>query len=335
MRLAGWLVALGVLVQCKTQPVPFIDARRTYGPGEARAMAIQSDGKIVLAGTLAGDFLVVRLNPDLTLEKRVTIDFRGADEAFALALQRDGAIVVAGEMREGNVTRFAVARVTADLSPEWQVTSAIGGYDEDAARAVHVTSDGRIVAAGHARTGSTLDFAVARYDASGTLADHFTFGFEGGDEQAAALIESGNRLAVAGTAGPDFAVAWLSARGGVDARVALAGTDDLLSALARAQDGGLVLAGGRGLARLHPDGEVAWRQRLDGSARAAAVRFDSRIFVAGNRFALWRYSASGLLERRDELDLPGDALAMAFQSDGKLVLAGRSRGEVAVVRINP
>ncbi|ADC88827.1 hypothetical protein Thal_0191 [Thermocrinis albus DSM 14484] len=75
---------------------------------EAKALAIQSDGKIVVVGYSYNgtntDFAVVRYNPDGSLDTSfgtngiVTTDIgtNSEDKAYALAIQRDGKIVVAG-----------------------------------------------------------------------------------------------------------------------------------------------------------------------------------------------------------------------------------------------
>ena len=98
---------------------------------EARAVAIQSDGKIVVVGNaVVGrtannqfnfDFAVARFNadgsPDTSFGSggKVTTDFNGqVDRAFAVAIQTDGKIVVVGSagfsITSGISTDFAVAR---------------------------------------------------------------------------------------------------------------------------------------------------------------------------------------------------------------------------------
>src|SRR5438093_8754306 len=76
---------------------------------EAFAVALQTDGKIVVAGEAKTgysreDFALARYNTNGTLDTtfgtggKVTTDFAGhTDQAFAVALQTDGKIVVAGE----------------------------------------------------------------------------------------------------------------------------------------------------------------------------------------------------------------------------------------------
>jgi uncharacterized delta-60 repeat protein len=94
-------------------------ADTTFGNADfARALALQDDGAIVLAGTTdAGgteDFAVARFLSDGTLDAafsgdgRFTLDLGGQDRANALAIQPDGAYVLAGTTTPGD---FAVARV--------------------------------------------------------------------------------------------------------------------------------------------------------------------------------------------------------------------------------
>ena len=90
----------------------------------AEAVAVQPDGKIVVAGlaaTVAGqitDFALVRYNPDGTLDQSfgnhgiVTTDIGGDDVAVALAIQADGKIVAAGTAGE----HIALARYMPDGS---------------------------------------------------------------------------------------------------------------------------------------------------------------------------------------------------------------------------
>src|SRR6185369_12913605 len=91
---------------------------------EAHAVAVQSDGKIVVAGFAqpseddSRDFAVLRYSstgtPDsgFGFEGRVLTDFFGGlDEADAVAIQPDGKIIVAGEAQvfNGNAFEFALA----------------------------------------------------------------------------------------------------------------------------------------------------------------------------------------------------------------------------------
>jgi uncharacterized delta-60 repeat protein len=73
------------------------------GSNRLRALALQPDGRIVVAGTAGGDVGVTRLLADGTLDPefdgdgRVTTDLGDGDEAYALAIQPDGRVVVAAQ----------------------------------------------------------------------------------------------------------------------------------------------------------------------------------------------------------------------------------------------
>ena len=134
----------------------------------AWAVAVQPDGKTILAGDLSSDnFVVARLNPDGQLDAtfgsgigRVTIDFGGVDLARAVAVQQDGKIVVAGRSNTGGgsgASNFAVAR----LMPNGALDTSFGssgkqsidfGYD-DYATGLAIQRDGKIVVVGTATGG--------------------------------------------------------------------------------------------------------------------------------------------------------------------------------------
>jgi uncharacterized delta-60 repeat protein len=157
------------------------------------AMAIQPDGKIVVAGLVSGNFGLARYNKDGSLDMTfgyylngmVNIDFAAQyDLAYALALMPDGKILVAGYAynQDGTQSDFALARFDSDgkLDPSFGsdgriMTDFLGGMDS--ACAVAVQPDGKIVATGYATLVAEKDFALARYNDDGSPDD--TFGISG------------------------------------------------------------------------------------------------------------------------------------------------------------
>lgn len=156
------------------------------GGGEATAMTLQPDGRIVLAGYVnnrlgtKSDFALAGYDGRGLLDNsfgkagRSTIDFRGDfDIAFAVAAMPDGGVVLAGYAKMGEAdSDFALAKV--DRDGKWDRDFGNGGRVltdffglTDVARAVAVEPGGRIIAAGYTSTTGTMDFALARYvDAS-------------------------------------------------------------------------------------------------------------------------------------------------------------------------
>lgn len=145
------------------------------------AIAVQTDGKLLVAGRSGPDFGLARYNVDGSLDTTFDIDgktttsFGGSEAmAFGIALQADGMIVLAGYTIDAGVYTVAVARYTAAgaLDPTFDgdgkvVTSFTGTFS--VAQAVAVQVDGRIVVAGNDFNGVNYDFALARYNSDGSL----------------------------------------------------------------------------------------------------------------------------------------------------------------------
>lgn len=91
-----------------------------------RALVVQPDGKIILAGYADisnNDFALLRLNADGTLDnsfgsngKVSTAFYSSSDRAYAAALQPNGRIVLAGYSYANNKDNFAVARYLTGLN---------------------------------------------------------------------------------------------------------------------------------------------------------------------------------------------------------------------------
>lgn len=98
----------------------------------------------------------------------MSTDFGGRNFGSALAVQPDGKTIVAGSDDFPPFYDFALARYEPDgsrdvtFSQDGTVLMEFGGNSW--INAVAVQSDGKIVAAGYARTSSGADFALVRYD---------------------------------------------------------------------------------------------------------------------------------------------------------------------------
>ncbi len=155
------------------------------------SIALQPDGKIVVAGTANPrsenrDFGLVRFNADGSLDTnfglggRATADFdTNRDSASSVAVQSNGKIVAVGgagdPLPRPSERRFALARFSPDgaLDPSFsgdgkQIVEFAG--DDQSASSVVIQSDGKIVASGTVQyefdegSGDEGDFAVARFE---------------------------------------------------------------------------------------------------------------------------------------------------------------------------
>ena len=153
--------------------------RRTIDFGaydSPRALSLQPDGKIVVAGySSAGSTPIARLTADGSLDDSFGDGGKrfvgaGGDPALGLALQADGKIVLAGQSFTPSTNRdHLVARLNSNGSPDGSFAAGgkrsfdLGGPDQ--ANAVAVQPDGKIVLAGFA----SRDFTVVRLEGDGSV----------------------------------------------------------------------------------------------------------------------------------------------------------------------
>jgi len=157
------------------------DLGSIYDYGES--IAIQSDGKIILAGfTINGsdaDIALVRYNTNGSLDNTFDFDGKvishfgsGKNECYSVAIQSDGKIVAVGNTYNGADNDFVLIRYNSNGSIDTSfysdgIISTFLGNKNDYAKSVAIQSNGNIVVAGYSFIGSNNDFAVARYNISG------------------------------------------------------------------------------------------------------------------------------------------------------------------------
>jgi uncharacterized delta-60 repeat protein len=311
------------------------------GTQEPSAVALQADGKIVVAGRSQEQgspsyALLARfeangaLDPSFDADGILLSSFYPGWGAVAtdLAIQEDGRILTAGVTQSPTGSQFALERrnphgsLDVTFGAGGQVATAFGpGYPAAVATGVALDDEGRIVAAGLAGPvhGGHRDFALARYLPDGRLDRKFgrdglvttDFGGASDDAAAAVAIQPNGRIVVAGSTFQDtrsFALARYLPDGRLDRKFGA---------------GGLVQT---------PFGLNSFAQ-----ATAVAVQADGKILAGGSaysgfsqEFALVRYLEMGALDPsfgaggRVTTDLGGDDFAegMVLQPDGKILLAG-------------
>lgn len=362
----------------------------------ARAVALQPDGKILVAGSATAgpvgndDFTVVRLQPDGSFDTgfggsgRVTLPVLATlDRAVAMALQADGKILLAGFARGGGLDATAVVRLQPDgsVDPEFgslgRVVSEIGVSDSRA-QAVAVQPDGGILVAGWARNEANRDVFVARYLPDGTLDPAFGIGGvaqprvgPGNDEAYGLALEADGDIVVVGQSADgglkDLMAARLGSDGSLDTGFAANGVvrvrfrnGDSIAQAAAIDPIGRILVVGRArvgnifrlaVVRLLSDGgldaSLASAGRLTtpigsySEARAVAAFPDRRFAVvgmsrnAGNEDAVVvRYDEDGSLDTHfagtgavlvPTGGGPDLGTGVAIQPDRRIVVAGTTR----------
>ncbi len=310
------------------------------GSASASALAIQTDGRIIVAGFArkalsneSADFALARYNTDGSLDAsfgiggKVTADISGhADLLSAMAIQSDGRILAGGVGFDQTDDSANFELVRFEPNGALDTTFGLGGKVVtdfvgfgDSVTAMAIQSDGRIVAAGgvNVKPNEEMEvFGIARYNADGSLDQSFGTGGKvtadfAGTPNAIALRNDGK--IIVGGSNVDFALVQYNPDGTLDPSFAnggkvftdFAGFSDVLYAIAIQPDGKILASGSRRTSNSSDTSDYAFaRYNADGS-------LDSDFGVGGK-------------VATDFFGLGDQAYAVVLQPDGKAVLAGYS-----------
>lgn len=387
-----------------------IDGKVTTSIGNtydvANAVAVQTDGKIIVAGASSNasnvEFAVVRYNSNGSLDNSFDMDGKlttaigsSGCQAYAIAIQPDGKILVAGETLNGTNKDFAIVRYNTDGSLDLSfdtdgiVTTPIG-VSSELASAIAIQTDGKIVVGGYTTNGTQIDFALTRYNTNGSL--DISFDTDGivttqidtfSDAINSIAIQSDGKIVVGGYtsngSNNDFALARYNTNGSLDntfdndgvLKTSFGNSYEGVYSIALQTDGKIIAAGASfiglnydfAIARYHMDGTLDTNFDLDGKVTAPIGNGNDRIYAmklqqdgkivatgmtengANDNIAVARFNTNGSLDLMFDLDgkvttAVGNsddvASAITLQSDGKIIVAGYSNNgannDIAVCR---
>lgn len=314
------------------------------------SIAIQNDGKILLAGTeLSSAYTLVRFNSNGSIDSTFDNDGKvntniGNPTAYAssMILQNDGKILVSGSCQDAGLTGYCFARYNSNgsldstLDDDGKVITTIPSFYNPGGL-IALQTDGKILMGG----GFMMGFSLARYLSNGMLDSTFNF-----DGQVLTYIST----------------SYVCSPGSIsfqnNGKILFAGTIDsgLNSAFV--------------LIRYNNNGDIDSTFGINGiiftsivagptknEAMSVKIQSDDKILVAGyagysnniifDDFALVRYNNDGSLDSSFNFDgkvttpigIHEDrAYSMAIQQDGKIILAGLSYNgnsyDFAVTRYN-
>ena len=334
--------------------------------GGGEAVAIQPDGKIVVAGGIwlnsALNVLVLRYNSNGALDMSfgggdgvVTYNRGRIDCGHAVAIQPDGKIVVAGESRRSTGTGIdlLIMRYNSDGTPDTSfgsngIVTYNGGLSEAIARAIAIQPDGKIVVAGS----NNLNILLLRCNSNGTLDKSF----------------SGDGVVTYNYDGPPYGYGARAVAIQPDGKIVVVskkwnGIDDDVLVLRYTSSGKLDNSFSRDgvITYNHSEGDYD----CGSFGHAVAIQPDGKIVIVGEfgcvvpnpeipndsivrkDISVLRYTSNGTLDK----SFSGDGVvtydynpafydfgrAVAVQPDGKIVIAGSGGGDygdVVVLRYN-
>lgn len=248
----------------------------TGGGTDVRALARQSDGKVLAGGAMAfeGNRLVqylVRYDANGNLDTSFTPNLTGLGSnsglwaITALAVQPDNKILLFGPQLASGAKQRLI-RLNNDGTTDNSFTASLSAGK--VVNEIYVLPDGKIFLVGS--LGSGIEKLVIKLNADGSQDNSFTMGDSVGFgskiliQPDGKIILAGNYLAIGGT--PRLRVARLNADGSLDASFnPLGGVDDKVFSAGLQPDGKVLIGGNfsnvngvarKYIARLNPDGSL-------------------------------------------------------------------------------
>lgn len=306
--------------------------------GTATTVAIQPDGKILAGGyvqTESGiNFAIARFNINGSLDntfdndgKQSTSFGSGSGFSYSMALQSDGKIILAGYTSSLTANyNFALMRfkvngsLDSSFNGNGKQTANLGGVYITIGNSVAIQKNGKIVVGGYTLNGAKNDFAVTRFNSNGSADNSF-------GNSAIVITDINNSENYAGSVAIQ-----------ADDKILLAGYSDSATiqrfALTRYNVNGTL------------DNSFGNDGKLEGNYKQSHTEFnasvlqpDGKLLVAGsawngidNDFAIARYNSNGSPDKTfgnngqqiTDLGATDEAVSIALQPDGKIVVAGRS-----------
>jgi uncharacterized delta-60 repeat protein len=219
------------------------------------AIAIQSDGKIIVGGNfttyngMPANYLV-RLNTDGSMDGTFNMGSGFSEYVQSLVILSDGKIMVGGNFTSYNGTnRYRIARLNSNgtLDAAFNPLSGFNGT----VMSIAVQPDGKIIAGGQftSYAGTTRN-RIARINSNGTLDVTFTLGVGGFNQTVSSVIlQSDGKVIAAGSFtayGGNTAnhIARLNANGSHDATfISGTGFDENVRSLSLCSDGKVIVGG--------------------------------------------------------------------------------------------
>jgi uncharacterized delta-60 repeat protein len=311
------------------------------GLSTTNALALQRDGRVILAGGLLSpdqksSVPAVRLNPDGTRDVWASgIGFNGfSSPGVGVALQADGKVIVVGDFGFGEpATRIGVAR----LNPNFTLDAAYNA------------STGTLAPANSGQRNQTSVLAVALQANGkaviGGIFDHFNGLLTEGIVQ---INPDGSRDQAFASSGPGINAEVFSLIKQLDGKMLVGFASGSGGSNGDSPRGKLNSTNLGGIGRLNPDGstDTIFSSPFDNASTVSAIALqsDRRMVVggnvrligdtSGNVISLTRLNSNGTLDAtfHPPPDVRGTPV---IQPDGKILVAGNSAdGTPGLVRLN-
>ncbi len=322
------------------------------------AMAIQTDGKIVIGGLFTsfnGTAVnrIARLNSNGTLDGTYNVGTGADGLIWTVALQADGKVIIGGEFTSINgVSRKGIARLNTDGTLD--ASFIVGtGFNDQVSR-VKIQTDGKVVVGGSFGTynGATVN-QIVRLNSDGTLDTAFGSGTGTGPNNSvySLALQTDGKVILGGLFGsfngtPRNRLARLNTNGTLDTSFdTSAGASDQVRDITVQADNKILIGGrfttyagvGRNrIARVNTDGSLDSSfdpgSGFDDQVETIAIQSDGKIVIGGviqsfngiPKFGIVRLNSDGTLDAafNTGTGTSNTVDICSIQPDGKVLIGG-------------
>jgi uncharacterized delta-60 repeat protein len=338
----------------------FFNIVGTGANGPIRALALQADGKIIIAG----DFnlfngiqrtFIARLNADGSLDPSFDPGIGPSTSIFAVTIQNDGKILIGNLFTDYNgIPINSIARINSDgsLDPSFNPGTGASAFINK----ISVQADGKIIVTGNFQTFNGLSRSrIVRLNSDGSVDLTFNPGTGANNFISQATLQSDGKMIIGGSftsynGTSANRIARLNSDGTLDGTFNIGtGTDGQVRSINIQTDGKIIISGAftmyngisaNRIARLNSDGTLDGSFNVGGSgvgtvgtqAFVNAIQPGGKIIIGGtftdyngiSRNNLARLNSDGTLNESFTVGTGTDNQIwdVAIQSDEKIIIAG-------------
>lgn len=323
--------------------------------GSLKAIAIQSDGKIIIGGSFTSyngisTNNIARINTDGSLDSNFSIGTGPNGQVKEIDFQNDGKIIMQGSFTSYNgVGINYIARINSDGSLDSSFNLGLGTYQT--VRMVAIQNDGKIIIVGDFTSvnGTNIKY-IARVNTNGSLDTTFNSGTGPESSVYNCTIQSDGKIIIYGSYSSYNGTAVsrlirLNSNGSLDTTF-YAGPITSINSISMLSNGKIFISGSfssyngiavNRIARINSDGSYDFTFNKNTGASntifASAIQSDGKIVIGGSfhffngKFVrnLARLNIDGSLDTTFNsgiIGVNGFVNTISIQSDGKIIIGG-------------
>lgn len=310
----------------------------------ARGVALDSSGNICVVGYsgASNNIQLAKYNSSGVIQWQYELSGASIENGYSIAVDSSSNVYVVGAIEVSGTNSIAVAKYNSAGILQWQRQLGNPGVADSPGYAVTVDSSGNVYVGGSSdnRAGNP-DFALAKYNSSGTIQWQVYLGGEGVDEIYGIVVDSFANVYVTGISSNDLLIVKYDTSGTVlfQRRLFSAAFDRGLG-VALDNSGNIYIVGSTAvsgtnilIAKYNNSGVIQWQRQLGGAGTdigyGIVVDSSANVYVTGvanNDLQIAKYDTNGTIQWQRNISSAGTdtGYGVAANNAGEIIVVGTS-----------